>query len=168
MITKQLVKGLNDQMNYEFYSAHVYLATAAYCSAEGFDGFATFFLTQAEEERSHAMKFYNFINDLGERAVVDSMPTPNNKFNSILDSFEKSSKHEKDVTRRIYKLADMALDEREHATMTFLNWFIEEQVEEEATFDTLIQKLKRIENDSNAFYLLETELGKRSFDNSEN
>jgi len=168
MITKELVKGLNDQMNYEFYSAHAYLATAAYCSAEGFDGFANFFLTQAEEERFHAMKFYNFINDLGEKAVLDSMPTPNNQFTSILDSFEKSLKHEKEVTRRIYKLADRALDEREHATMTFLNWFIEEQVEEEATFDTLIQKLKRIENDSNAFYLLETELGKRTFDASGN
>lgn len=168
MITKELVKGLNDQMNFEFYSAHAYLATAAYCSVEGFDGFANFFLTQAEEERFHAMKFYHFINDMGEKAVVDNMPAPNNEFTSILDSFKKSLKHEKEVTKRIYKLADMALDEREHATMTFLNWFIEEQVEEEATFDTLIQKLKRIENDSNAFYLLETELGKRTFDANEN
>lgn len=168
MITKELVKGLNDQMNFEFYSAHAYLATAAYCSDEGFDGFANFFLTQAEEERFHAMKFYHFINDMGEKAVVDNMPAPNNEFTSILDSFKKSLKHEKEVTKRIYKLADMALDEREHATMTFLNWFIEEQVEEEATFDTLIQKLKRIENDSNAFYLLETELGKRTFDANEN
>ncbi|WP_280771233.1 ferritin [Salipaludibacillus daqingensis] len=168
MITKELVEGLNDQMNYEFYSAHAYLATAAYCSAEGFDGFATFFLAQAEEERFHGMKFYNFINDLGERATVTNMPTPNNEFNSVLDSFEKSLKHEKEVTRRIYKLADMAMDQREHATMTFLNWFIEEQVEEEATFDNLIQKLERIENDSNAFYMLEAELGKRSFDANEN
>ncbi|WP_416148026.1 ferritin [Salipaludibacillus sp. HK11] len=168
MVTKELAKGLNDQMNYEFYSAHAYLATAAYCSGEGLDGFADFFLTQAEEERSHAMKFYNFINDLGERAIITSMPTPNNDFSSVLDSFEKSLEHEKEVTKRIYKLADMALDQREHATMTFLNWFIEEQVEEEATFDNLIQKLQRIENDSNAFYMLEAELGKRRFDASEN
>ncbi|UCZ53942.1 ferritin [Bacillus shivajii] len=167
MISKQLVKGLNDQMNYEFYSAHVYLAKAAYCSSESLDGFANFFLQQAEEERFHAMKFYNFINDLGERAEIVGMETPNNEFSSVLDSFEKALDHEKEVTQRIYKLADMALDEREHATMTFLNWFIEEQVEEEATFDNLIQKLQRIETDSNAFYMLDNELGKRTFDKPE-
>ncbi|PYZ91744.1 ferritin [Salipaludibacillus keqinensis] len=163
MVSEKLVKGLNDQMNYEFYAAHVYLATAAYCSNESLDGFATFFLAQAEEERYHAMKFYRFINDMGHKAEVDSLPAPNNTFSSVLDTFEKSLVHEKEVTKRIYNLADMALDEREHATMTFLNWFIEEQVEEEATFDDLIQKLKRIDNDSNAFFMLESELGKRSF-----
>ncbi|MBM7095257.1 MULTISPECIES: ferritin [Alteribacter] len=163
MVSKELVKELNEQMNYEFYSAHIYLATAAYCSNESLDGFANFFLAQAEEERYHAMKFYNFIIDMGARAVVDELPKPNRDFSSVLDAFEKSLQHEKDVTARIYKLADRALDEREHATMTFLNWFIEEQVEEEATFDSIIQKLKRIENDSNAFYMLESELGKRTF-----
>lgn len=167
MISENLVKSLNDQMNYEFYSAHVYLATAAYCSNESLDGFANFFLTQAEEERSHAMKFYHFINDMGEKAEVDSMPTPNNKFSSILETFEKSLDHEKEVTKRIYKLSDMALDQREHATMTFLKWFVEEQVEEEATFDNLIQKLKRIDDDSNAFFMLEDELGKRTFNTGE-
>ncbi|MDC3413524.1 ferritin [Aquibacillus sp. 3ASR75-11] len=164
MISDNLVKGLIKQMNYEFYSAHSYLSMAAYCSEENLDGFANFFLVQAEEERYHAMKFYNFINDMGERAVVEGFPTPNNEFSSMLDVFEKGLKHEQEVTRRIYDLADIALDEREHATMTFLNWFIEEQVEEEALFDSLIQKLKRIDKDSNAFFMLDSELGKRSFD----
>ncbi|KKI93169.1 ferritin [Bacillus sp. SA1-12] len=163
MISEKLVKGLVKQMNYEFYSAHSYLGMAAYCSAESLDGFANFFLVQAEEERYHAMKFYNFINDMGERAIVEGFPGPNNDFHSVLDVFEKGLQHEKEVTRRIYELADIALDEREHATMTFLKWFIEEQVEEEATFDNLIQKLKRIESDSNAFFMLDNELGKRTF-----
>lgn len=163
MLSQELVKGLNDQMNYEFFSAHVYLATAAYCSNESLDGFANFFLVQAEEERFHAMKFYQFIIDMGVRADIDSMPTPNNEFGSVLEAFERSLEHEKEVTRRIYKLADRALDEREHATLNFLNWFIEEQVEEEATFDNLIHKLKRIDKDSNMFYMLENELGKRTF-----
>ncbi|MBU9711702.1 ferritin [Evansella tamaricis] len=163
MLSKELVKGLNDQMNYEFFSAHAYLATAAYCSHESLDGFANFFLAQAEEERFHAMKFYNFINDMGEKAEVAGMPSPNNDFSSVLEAFEKSLDHEKEVTKRIYKLADMALDQREHATMTFLKWFIEEQVEEEASFDNIIQKLRRIEKDSNAFFMLENELGKRTF-----
>ncbi|SES22240.1 ferritin [Salipaludibacillus aurantiacus] len=163
MISERLVKSLNEQMNYEFYSAQAYLAAAAYCSHGGVDGFANFFLAQAEEERYHAMKFYRFINDLGERAEIKEIPAPHNTFSSVLDTFKKSLEHEKEVTKRIYNLADIALDEREHATMTFLNWFIEEQVEEEATFDTIIQKLERIENDSNAFYMLESELGKRTF-----
>ncbi|PYZ96391.1 ferritin [Alteribacter lacisalsi] len=165
MISKELAEGLNEQMNYEFYSAHVYLATAAYCSNESLDGFAKFFLAQSEEERFHAMKFYNFLIDLGQQAMISEIPGPKAAFSSVLDAFEKSLAHEKEVTRRIYKLADRALDEREHATMTFLNWFIEEQVEEEASFDAIIQKLKRIETDSNAFYMLESELGKRTFEN---
>ncbi len=163
MLSDKLVIELNSQMNYEFYSAHAYLAMAAYCSAENLDGFANFFLVQAEEERFHAMKFYNFLNDVGARVTVEGFPPVNNDFNSVLDVFEKGLAHEKQVTSRIYKLSDIALDEREHATMTFLKWFIEEQVEEEALFDSLIQKLKRIDDDSNAFFMLEAELSKRTF-----
>jgi len=163
VISERLFEELNKQMNFEFYSAHAYLATAAYCSNESLDGFANFFLVQAEEERFHAMKFYQFIIDMGLRAEIESMPSPSNEFSSVLEAFEKSLQHEKEVTKRIYQLADRALDEREHATLNFLNWFIEEQVEEEASFDTLIQKLKRFDKDSNMFYVLENELGKRSF-----
>ncbi|TVP83686.1 MAG: ferritin [Alkalicoccus sp.] len=163
MLSEKLTEALNEQMNYEFYSAHVYLATAAYCSAESLDGFANFFLVQSEEERFHAMKFYNFINDMGERAAISGMDHPSNTFTSVLETFEKSLEHEKEVTRRIYRLADLAMDEREHATMTFLNWFIEEQVEEEASFDTLIQRLNRIGEDKNAFEMLDSELAKRTF-----
>lgn len=167
MLSDKLKNGLIEQMNYEFYSAHAYMAAAAYCSAESLDGFANFFLVQAEEERFHGMKFYHFLNDMGERVYVHGFDSPNNEFSSVLNTFEKGLEQEKDVTQRIYKLADMALDEREHATMTFLNWFIEEQIEEESLFDDLIQKLKRIDSDSNAFFMLEEELGKRKFNVSE-
>lgn len=163
MLSENLTKALNDQMNYEFYSAHVYLATAAYCSAESLDGFANFFLVQAEEERYHAMKFYNFINDMGERVTIQSMHEPSNSFADILSAFKESLLHEKEVTRRIYHLADIAMDEREHATLTFLNWFIDEQVEEEASFETLIQRINRVKEDSHAFEMLDIELGKKTF-----
>ncbi|WP_214482056.1 ferritin [Bacillus sp. SM2101] len=163
MISKKLLEGLNEQMNFEFYSAHAYMAMAAYCSSESFDGFANFFLVQAEEERFHAMKFYNFINALGERATIIGFPEPNNEFSSLLDAYEKALSHEKEVTKRIYQLSDIALDEREHATINFLKWFIEEQVEEEDLFDSIIQKLKRIENDSNAIFMLDNEFAGRSF-----
>ncbi|WP_062051855.1 ferritin [Bacillus sp. JCM 19034] len=163
MLDKQLTKALNDQMNYELYAAHSYVAMAAYCSSESLDGFANFFLVQAEEERFHAMKFYNFINALGERATIQALPEPRNSFSSVQDAFEQALVQEKDVTKKIYHLSDLALDRREHATISFLKWFIEEQVEEEDMFDSIIQKLKRIDNDSNAFIMLDEEFSKRSF-----
>lgn len=163
MVSEKLLAALNDQMNYEFESANVYLAMAAYFKAESLDGFANFFLVQAEEERFHAMKFFNFINDLGQRAKVSGMAQPNNEFSSYLNVFEEAYAHEQSVTKRIYNLADIALDDREHATMNFLKWFIDEQVEEEAMFDALIQKIKRIGNDSSALYLLDDELARRVF-----
>lgn len=158
-----LYVALNEQMNFEFYSAQVYLAKAAYCSAESLDGFANFFIVQAEEERFHAMKIYKYLNDRGKRATVTGMPDPNNEYTSVLDAFQQGYTHEQEVTRRFYALSDIALNDREHATMHFLKWFIDEQVEEEALFDNLIQKLKRIDKDSNAFYMLDTELAARTF-----
>lgn len=163
MLSEKLHAAINEQLNFEFYSAHAYLAMAAYCSSQSYDGFANFFLVQAEEERFHAMKFYNFLNDLGYRATIEGFHNPKNDFHSILEAFETALTHEKEVTRRIYNLSDIALDEREHATMAFLKWFIDEQVEEESTFDTLIQKIKRIENDSNAIFMLDSELATRTF-----
>ncbi|WP_018922608.1 ferritin [Salsuginibacillus kocurii] len=163
MMSEKLEQQLMEQMNYEFYSAHAYLATAAYCSHQDLDGFSNFFHVQAEEERFHAMKFYHFLNDMGARLHVTGFETPENSFSSILDCFKKSLAHEKEVTKRIYKLADLALDEREHATMTFLNWFIDEQVEEEALFDGYIKKLERVHLDGDAIFLLDEELSKRSF-----
>jgi ferritin len=136
---------------------------AGYCSAESFDGFANFFIVQAEEEKFHAMKIYHYINTLGKRAHVKGMPDPINDYGSLLDAFEQAYEHEQSVTKRIYELSDAAWNEREHATINFLKWFIDEQVEEEASFDSIIQKLRRIDNDSNAFYMLDAELAKRTF-----
>lgn len=163
MLSDHLLQKLNDQMNYEFYSSQVYLAMAAYCSAESFDGFANFFIVQSEEEKFHAMKIYHYINRVGKRARISGMEAPGNEYDSLLDAFEKAYQHEKTVTQRIYNLSDEAWNDREHATINFLKWFIDEQVEEEATFDSIIQKLRRIDSDSNAFYMLDAELAKRTF-----
>ncbi|KEK25295.1 ferritin [Bacillus gaemokensis] len=163
MLSTKLHDALNDQMNFEFYSAHVYMAMAAYCTSESYDGFANFFLVQAEEERFHAMKLYNYINDRGERAIITGFENPNNEYESVLSAFEIALEHEREVTKRIYNLSDIAWDEREHATITFLKWFVDEQVEEEASFDSIIQKLKRITSDSNALFMLDAELEKRTF-----
>ncbi|MBP1156829.1 MULTISPECIES: ferritin [unclassified Paenibacillus] len=162
-MNEALSKALNDQMNFEFYSAQVYLAMAAYCSSESFDGFANFFIVQAEEERFHAMKIYKYLNDRGGRVMVSGMDTPNNTYKSILEAYEHAYEHEKIVTKRFYDLSDLAMNDREHATIHFLKWFIDEQVEEEALFDSIVQKLKRIDKDSNAFFMLDTEFLARTF-----
>lgn len=158
-----LSQALNDQLNFELYSAHVYLAIAAYCSGESLDGFANFFIVQAEEERFHAMKLYKYLNDRGIRATLSGMDTPNNEYSSILNAFQHAYEHEQAVTKRIYHLSDLAMNDREHATIQFLKWFIDEQVEEEAMFDTIINKLKRIESDSNAFFMMDDEFAQRTF-----
>lgn len=160
---KQLARELNEQMNYEFYSAHVYLAMAAYCSSENLDGFANFFLVQAEEERFHGMKIYKFLNDRGQRATIHRIEEPRNDYQTVIEVFEQGYQHELANTKRFYKLSDMAIDQREHATINFLKWFIDEQVEEEALFDGIITKLKRIDQDSNAFYMMDTEFATRAF-----
>lgn len=159
----ELVEALNEQMNFEFYSSHVYLAMAAYCSSESLEGFSNFFVIQAEEERFHAMKIYKFLNDRGHRATLAGMETPKNTYSSMLDAFQHGYAHEQENTKRFYHLADLALNDREHATIHFLKWFIDEQVEEESLFDSIIQKLKRIDKDSNAFYMLDTEFSQRTF-----
>ncbi|ULL17861.1 ferritin [Paenibacillus sp. H1-7] len=163
MLNDALSQALNEQMNFEFYSSHVYLAMAAYCSGESLDGFANFFIVQAEEERFHAMKIYKYLNDRGRRATLSGMEHPNNEYKSVLDVFEHAYHHEQIVTKRIYDLSDIALNDREHATIHFLKWFIDEQVEEEAMFDSIVQKLKRIDKDSNAFFMLDTEFSQRVF-----
>ena len=109
------------------------------------------------------MKFYNYLSDMGYRVTIEGFSNPGNDFASVLDAFERALKHEKEVTRRIYELSDIALEEREHATMAFLKWFIDEQVEEEATFNTLIAKISRIKNDSNGMFILDAELANRTF-----
>lgn len=159
----ELCQALNDQMNYEFFSSHVYLAMAAYCSDESLDGFANFFIVQAEEERFHAMKIYKYLNDRGKRATIQGMDNPNNTYKSVLDCFEHGYAHEQEVTRRFYHLSDLAMNDREHATIHFLKWFIDEQVEEESLFDSVIHKLKRIDRDSNAFFMMDNEFAGRSF-----
>ncbi|WP_129599907.1 ferritin [Anaerophilus nitritogenes] len=163
MISEQLMKVLNDQMNYEFYSAHVYLAMAGFCASEDLDGFSNFFIVQAEEERFHAMKIFNYISEMGGRVNISSFEYPENEYESILDVFKKGLAHEKIVTQRIYDLTDLATKEKEHATISFLKWFIDEQVEEESTFGSLVKKLERISENSNALYMLDTELSQRTF-----
>ncbi len=163
MLSKKLLEAINHHINYELYSEYIYLAMAAYCDAQDLSGCANFFKVQVEEERFHAMKFYDYVVQMDGRVTLGHIAEPRNEYGSILEVFKEALKHEQLVTRRIYDLADIASDEREHATMSFLKWFIDEQVEEENTISTIVKRLERIGEDSTALYMLDAELAQRVF-----
>lgn len=163
MISKKLQDAILDQITFEYYSAHIYLAMAAYCHRIDLDGFANFFKIQFEEEHFHAMKFFEFLNEMDCDVDIRGFEAPSNDYNNITEVFEVSLEHEKKVTSRIYNLMDIATEEKEHATISFLKWFIDEQVEEEANFKGYLQKLKRAENDISVLYAMDDEMAARVY-----
>ncbi|MBU3102625.1 ferritin [Clostridium gasigenes] len=163
MLSENLLKVLNDQVNFEFYSSYTYLAMAAYTESIDLSGFANFFRVQAQEELSHALKFYEYIFQKNGEVKLETIPQPQIKYENLLDVFQTGYEHEQIVTKKIYNLADIANDEREHSTISLLKWFIDEQVEEENTFNSLIKKLRRVEGNPAALYMLDDELATRVF-----
>ncbi len=163
MVSTKLQEAILDQISFEFYSAHVYLAMAAYCHRIDLDGFANFYKIQAEEERFHAMKFFNFLIEMDQDVRIDTFEAPENEYKDIIDVFEHSLAHEKIVTSRVYKLMDIAISEGEHATRSFLQWFVDEQVEEEANFKGFLTKLKRSKDDVSVLYTMDDEMAARVF-----
>lgn len=163
MLDEKLQVALNEQLTLEFEAGYVYMSMAAYLEHRSYEGFATYMVEQAKEEYDHGMRIYNYLNDRGVRAEFKALNTPPTDFDSVLDVFEKALAHEKKVTKNIHNLADLAMDVKDHATLSFLKWFIDEQVEEEATFETHIDYISRIKNDENALYIYEQELGKRDY-----
>ncbi|MGO1371920.1 MAG: ferritin [Senegalia sp. (in: firmicutes)] len=163
MASEKMLQALNDQMNFEYVSANYYLAMAAYCADEDFEGIENFFMVQADEERFHARKFYDYINDRDGRVKISQMEEPKNEFSSIKEAFETALDHEKKVTSRINDLMKLAHEESDYATISFLNWFVDEQVEEEASMKTIIAKLNRIGESAQGLFMLNKELGARTF-----
>lgn len=161
MASEKLLKALNDQFNFELLSGYYYIAMAAYCSEENMNGFAHFLNEQAKEEYEHAMKFYEFINEIDGRVMAQAMPEPKNDYTSFLEVFEAALSHEKLVTSRIYELLDLAKEENNYPTIHFLQWFVEEQLEEENSMKDIIFALEGINGSFNGLYLLDKELGKR-------
>lgn len=163
MLSKKLLSKLNEQITHEFYSAHYYLAMAAYFMKEDLDGFANFFIVQADEERFHAMKFFNFINDQGEEAVITGFKDPKRDFQSAEEIFSLALEHEKLVSSLINDLMSLAQEEKHYPSISFLQWFIDEQVEEEAGMSKLLSKVKRIGDKGHGILMLDKELAARTF-----
>jgi len=158
---KKLVKAFNDQIKNELYSAYLYLAMAAWSESKNLSGFAHWFRVQFKEETAHGMKMFEFLVDRGERVGLQAIPEPESDFSSALAVFEETLKHEKKVTALIHGLSDLAKKVNDHASVVFLQWFINEQVEEEKNATAIVGTLKMIKPDSTALIMLDRELAKR-------
>ncbi|MDH4127736.1 MAG: ferritin [Spirochaetota bacterium] len=163
MLPIKLEKELNDQLNFEFYSAYFYISVAAYFASINLNGFEKFMLAQVEEEQFHTMKFYEYLKERKSKVTFKAIDKPRSDFKSLEEAFTEALKHEELVTSRIYKLMDIAIEEKEHATVSFLKWFLDEQVEEESNFDNWLQKIKMVSGNSSALWMLDNEAGQRTF-----
>jgi ferritin len=163
MISEKMVNAINDQINAEIYSAYLYLAMKAYFESQNLLGFANWMDVQTKEEMTHAMKFYGFINARNGRVQLGAIEKPPFEWASPLAAFEATYKHEQIITDRINKLVDLAQSEKDHATVSFLKWFVDEQVEEESNDVAVIQKLKLMQNAPGGMFMLDNELAQRVF-----
>lgn len=161
MLSKTLQDAMNEQIKNELYSAYIYLSMSAYCEAENLPGFAHWMRLQAQEEVGHAMKFYDFIYDRGGRVALKAIDQPPIEFGSPLDVFEKTLEHEQKVTGMIHNLYALAVQEKDYPSQVFLQWFIDEQVEEEKNASQIVETLKMIGDQGPALIMLDRELAQR-------
>lgn len=162
MMKPKIEKAFNDQINWEMYSGYIYLAMSAYFADKGLSGCARWMKNQAGEELFHAMKMYDYVFERGGRVALKAIGGPQAEWKSPLDAFETALEHERGVTDRINKMMDLAIKERDHASASFLQWYVDEQVEEEDNVSDIVAKLKLI-GDGGAMYHLDKELGSRVF-----
>ncbi len=163
MLKKKMMKALNEQINAEMYSSYLYLSMESYFQSISLAGFAAWMRGQVQEELMHSMKFYDFVNERGGRVTLDTIQKPETSWKSPLVAFEHILRHEQMVTELINDLVDLAIREKDHATNIFLQWFVTEQVEEEASVGEIVDKLKLIKDNSSGLFLLDAEMSKRVF-----
>ncbi|MBD3228382.1 MAG: ferritin [Candidatus Lokiarchaeota archaeon] len=163
MINEKLEDAINKQINRELYSAYLYLSMAAWFETKGYSGFANWMQVQFEEETFHAMKFFNYINERGGRVKLMDIEAPPKDWESPLDAFKYTYEHETKVTALINNLMKIATEENDYAAISFLNWYVDEQVEEEANASELVEKLKMTGKNGSAIFMLDKELAARVF-----
>jgi len=161
MISEKMQLALIKQLNEELYSSYLYLAMAAYFEEINLTGMSQWMKLQSDEEHVHAMKFYDFLIRVGSRVTLEEIKKPPVNWESPQMSFENAFEHEQFITDCINKLADLAIQEKDHATNTFLHWFVDEQIEEEATAKDIVEKFKLIGESKSGLYMLDRELGGR-------
>ncbi len=162
-MNQKIEKALNAQINFELYSGYIYLAMSAYLADLNLDGCANWMRVQAQEELTHAMKFYDFVVERGGRVVLEAVDKPDTKWDSPLAAFQAAYDHEVEVSRRINEMAGLAQAEKDNAANNLLQWFVNEQVEEEASVDDIVQKLKLVGQDGPGLFMIDRELKQRVF-----
>ncbi len=162
MISKKMEAAFNQQINYELFSEYYYMDMSAYCESIDLSGFAAWMMAQADEERVHAMRFYQFLLDRDGSPKFSAIDAPNGKYKSILDMFEHVLEHEKFVTEKITELYTLAVKEKDYPSQIELQWFITEQVEEEKTAKEIIQQLRWIGDKTTALFMLDQKMAGRS------
>lgn len=163
MLDKQMEDALNDQMMFEIFSANIYLSMATWFDEKNLEGCSNWMRVQYEEEMFHAMKFYSHINERGGRVIIKGIDAPPTEWESPAAAFENALEHERIVTGRINDIVELASNTKDFATLNFIQWYVDEQVEEEASVDGILQKLKLIEDAPGALFMIDRELGQRVY-----
>lgn len=163
MLDLKVSKLLNEQINKELYSAYLYLDFSVFYENQGLDGFANWYMIQAQEERDHAMLFLKYLQNNGEKVTLDSVAKPNKELKELIDPLKFGFEHEQYVTSLINDIYAAAYDVKDFRTMQFLDWFVKEQLEEEKNADDMIKKMELFGNDSKGLYSLDSEYAARVY-----
>jgi len=161
MINPKMQDAMNEQIKNELESAYIYLSMAAYFDSEGWDGMGQWMRAQAQEEMVHAMKFFEHISERDGRVKLMALAQPQEKWSSALDAFQAAYKHEQFITGTINELVKLANEINDYAANSLLQWFVDEQVEEEASTSKVVQLLERVGDSGNGLVMLDLQLGKR-------
>ena len=163
MLNKKLEKELNKQLNAELDAAYLYLSMSAYLASNNLPGFSNWMKVQFEEEQFHALKLYNYIIERGGNVILTAIDTPKNKWEDIVDVYKDVLAHEEKITSLINNLVDIAMKEKDHATVNMLQWYVAEQVEEEAGVSEILDQLKLIGGKGTGMFMLDREMKQRTF-----
>lgn len=163
MISDKMAEKINEQIKNELYSGNLYLSMAAYCASVDMDGFSNFFIVQEQEERFHAMKFFHYLVEQDKDVKVFGLDQPETEFKSLEDVIDAAWKHEQKVTKMINNLMALAVKENDFATQSLLKWYIDEQVEEEATMLGILKKIRLVGEKGHGIFMLDKELAARTF-----
>uniref|UniRef100_Q0I3E4 Ferritin n=1 Tax=Histophilus somni (strain 129Pt) TaxID=205914 RepID=Q0I3E4_HISS1 len=159
MLSANVIKLLNDQMNLEFYSSNLYLQMSAWCEQNGFDGTAKFLAAHAVEEMQHMRKLFTYLNETGASAIITAIDEPPHEFDSLKQVIELTYEHEKLITCKINELVGKTFEEKDYSAFNFLQWYVAEQHEEEKLFSGILDKLNLLGEDGKCLYLIDKDLG---------
>ncbi|EKT56284.1 non-heme ferritin [Providencia sneebia] len=158
MLTDNIIKKLNEQLNLEFYSANLYLQMSAWCSDKGYEGAAAFLKAHSSEEMEHMQRLFDYLSDTGALPLLGQIAAPPVDFESIADVFNQTYQHEQQITAEINNLADLAITAKDYSTFNFLQWYVAEQHEEEKLFKSILDKLDMVGDSGKALFLLDKDL----------